>query len=138
MDELLNQLSDKFANQCDNFDDAQEAFDELDAEYNFLLGKYFVYSLSDEGERWYVSEGDTFLIEELPKYIASYKEYYGNHNITTVDDLTSVLEHRVMKDMSNAGCDPKTALRMILDDLDLNGKFRIYGADGTPKIEILD
>lgn len=136
--DLLNHLSEEFASKCEDLDDAQEVYNDLDKEHGFLIGKYFVYSLSETGETWTVSEGDEFKESELPEYIQSFSDYYSRTDIQSLDDLTSAIENRVMKDMSNVGCDPKTALNLLLSDLDLDGKFRISGADAEPKIEMLN
>lgn len=116
-------------------DDAQEAFDALDTELNGLLGKYFVYTLSGKDGEWHVGTGDAFDDTKLDDYIEAFQEHY-NEEFESLDDLTSKLEYRVMKDMSNAGCDAFNALAMILEeDLLLDGVFAILGADEEPRIE---
>lgn len=135
MKSLEEKLSDKFEENCDKVDDAQVAFDNLDDDTNQLLGQYFCYTLSAKGETWGVNISSEFDNKSFPQYKKSFEDYY-NQEFNTVDDMLSKLERQVMKTMSNVGCDAKTALNMILEeDLILEGVFRIYGADATPRIE---
>lgn len=134
MSELENVLSEKFRKELDHTEDAQVAFDELDSEVNGLLGKFFCYSLTENGESWHVGIGESFDESKLATYLQAFNEYY-NEPFRTLDDILSKLEYRVLKDMDNAGCDAKSALRMILEeDLLLEDVFRIDGADAEPRI----
>lgn len=134
LSELLDELSDEFAHHYVKEYDAQEAFNVLDAECKGLLSKYFLYTLSEDGEMWSVDVGEGFMQENLPNYINEFKECYGDKNIETLGDLLSSLERKLMKDMSNVGCDAKTALRMTMDDLGLENEFYVFGANANPRI----
>lgn len=135
INELEEMLSEKFQKLYEENEEAQVAFNELDEELGGLLGKYFVYTLSADGEMWSVGIGEGYEASKLSEYLTTFKEYY-NEDVQTIEDCTSKLEYRVMKDMSNAGCDAFTALSMILEeDLGLEDVFVIVGADSEPRIQ---
>lgn len=133
--EVEDALSERFQEYVDEVTDAQVAFDTLDLELDGMLSAFFCYTLSAPNETWSVSVGEEFVASKLNEYIKEFTRHYGG-TFHTLEDLTSKLEHRVMKDMSNVGCDAKSALRMILEeDLGLENVFAIIGADNTPRIE---
>lgn len=138
--ELLDILSEEFESNYHRIGDAQSAFDTLEDEHKELMKDVcFVYNLSGDSS-WSVTTGDGYKEENLDKYIKIVKEYYDDESIETLQDVLCKIEHRVDKDMSNAGCDMFTALNMILtEDLDLgdDNVFIIEGADEEPRIEIL-
>lgn len=135
--ELEELLSEKFREAMENNVDAQLAFNELDSEVSGLLNKYCCYYLTDNGVSWSVDTGDLFNNSNIELYLSKFKDEY-NEEFKSIEDMTSKLENKVLKDMSNAGCDCKSALRMILEeDLDLVGVFSIVGADAEPTIELI-
>lgn len=130
-------LSEMFEEKMEYHTDAQEAYDDLDMELNNKLSKYFVYTLGTQP--WSVQAHKT-VGENFEKYSAQWKEYYSTKgSFNNFDDLCSTIEHRVMKDMSNCGCDCKTALSNLCDDVfDDEHPFYIDLGDNEPKISFLD
>lgn len=134
-DELLAVLSEMFQDKYSKYPDAQEAFDDLDDDLNGLLTKNCgVYSLGTK--EWEIK------IEQMnektkEKHIKDWNEYYGSE-IKDLDDLADSITHRVMKDMSNAGCDVYNALAMIIDDVfgETNLIYVDLGEE-NPRIEFL-
>lgn len=139
IEELLDILSEEFASNYDRIGDAQLAFDTLEDENKELMKDIcFLYNLSGDSS-WSITTGDGYKEENLDKYIKAIRECYDDESIETLQDVLWKIEHRVDKDMCNAGCDMFTALDMILtEDLDLGDDdvFVIDGADEEPRIEI--
>ena len=135
LEALESHLSGRFSDILDSSEDAQYAYDELNDELDGLLGAHFCYTLSEDGETWSVETGEAFEESRLSEYLADFNDVYeSNHD--SIDDMTSTLERRVSKDMSNAGIDAKNALRLILEnDLFRPGLFAIIGADALPRIQ---
>ena len=139
IEELEEALSDEFASLYNGGEmDAQVAYSEMNYKYQDLLEKYFVYSLSKEDETWSIGIGERFKEKDLQKYIGTVNSYYENNvngkSIEGLNDLLSFLDYQVYKDMSNVGCDVFNALRMILEELNLEECFKVVGADGEPSI----
>ena len=125
-EELLDVLSEKFSENYDSSSDAQEAFDDLDDELDGILNKFSgVYSLGTK--EWSIhcsSEASKDAIEEL---ISKWNSYYA-YEVTDVDELCSAIEHRVLKDMCNCGCDVHNALAMLCND--------VFGEDDLIYVDI--
>ncbi|MGF7535221.1 hypothetical protein AAGG74_16325 [Bacillus mexicanus] len=136
--EILEQiLSEEFQANLRNQNDAQIAFDMLDSSLKGLISEYFCYTLTDPEHSWTVTIGEEFKGGNLNDYLSSFKEHYSE-NFISLNDMTSKLENQILKDMSNSGCDCKSALAMILEeDLGLEGIFSISGADAEPRIEFI-
>lgn len=137
IEELEDILSELFAEKLDYHIDAQEAYDDLDSDLDKYLSKYFCYRLGTSD--WTVNahyEGNN----DFDKYSKQWSEYYSlSEDIIDYDDLCSSIEHRVRKDMSNVGCDCKTALSLICDDIFVDGHpFYIDLGEENPRILYLD
>lgn len=135
MEEITTVLSDMFADKYDEFEDAQEAFDDLNDDIgNDILLNYFCYCLSDGGE-WTV---ETYEVNE--EMIIALKN--KGIDVNNVDDLISYLERKIEKCMSNVGCDAKTALALELEDFPSEFEWEdivyINVPDGSPIIQFLD
>ena len=141
INDVLDFLSEEFAEIYSRLDDAQDAFNTLADEYSELMNKYcFVYSLSGDGT-WEVGTGYDYKEDMLEEYLKVVNNYYDGLNAETLDDILCKLERVVEKTMSNAGCDMFTALNLTISedlpefcDKDI---FAIVGADAEPRIEIL-
>lgn len=135
-EELLEVLSEMFTDVYYHNSDAQEAFDELDDELDGLLNKHTgVYYLGTN--EWSI-ELDTRDDTKIKELIKEWNSYYGS-NIESIEDLTSAIEHRVCKDMSNAGCDVFNALAMLCNDVFSEPDIAIVDiGDENPRIEFLD
>lgn len=142
INEILDELSETFQDYYGRLNDAQNAFNCVADEYSDLMKGYcFVYSLSGDGT-WSVDTGDGYNESDIANYINIAKEnYIHDDDIEDIYDVLSLLENDVMDTMSNVGCDPFTALNLILEedfcDLPSNDIFVISGADEEPRIEIL-
>lgn len=130
-------LSEEFQANLRIQNDAQIAFNMLDSSLEGLLSQYFCYTLTEPEHSWTVTIGEEFKEANLNEYLSSFKEHYSE-NFTSLNDMISKLENQIIKDMSNSGCDCKSAIAMILEeDLDLEGIFTISGADAEPRIEFI-
>lgn len=134
-EELLDVLSEMFANQYEGYSDAQEAFDDLN---DYLEGKLNehcgVYTLGTE--EWHIKI-DVKEPEKLNALMKQWGEYYGS--VSDADDLASSMEHRVMKDMSNVGCDVHNALAMLCSEVFDEYDSSIYAdiGESNPRIDFL-
>ena len=135
MDEITSVLSDMFADKCDEFEDAQEAFNDLNDDIgDDILSNYFCYCLSDGGE-WTIEI--TELNEEMVKALKN-----NGIDINDIDGLISYLERKIEKCMSNVGCDARTALSLELEDFPSKFEWEdiiyINVPEGSPIIEFID
>lgn len=134
MEELLDALSKMFEKKCDEFDDAQIAFDDLNDDIgDNILSNNFCYCLSDGGE-WSIdcNELTSEMIISLNK---------ANINVKDKEEFESYLERKVCKCESNVGCDARTALALELEDLpsgfDWENIVFLSIPEGNPIIEYL-
>ena len=135
-DELLEFLSNEFANEYENCDDAQKAYNNVNDKYDGLLGEYFVYTLGTESWRITTQEGAE--LNDLLEAIELWNNYYGS-DVKDIEDFCSELENRIYKDMSNAGCDVFNALTMIADDVGFDKDLILIDlGELDPKIELLE
>lgn len=140
IDELEDVLSQMFSDEYDRASDAQEAFNNLNDELNGLLNKHCaVYCLgTKEGSIVCSSEASEELIE---KSINEWNDYY-DENISDIDELCSVIEHRVTEGKCNCGCDAYNALSMICDDVfafdNKNNPFYVDCGEPNPRISFLE
>ena len=137
--DVLDILSDEFADAYNRIGDAQQAFDTVMDENKALAeGIAFVYTLSGDAS-WYVTRGSGYVEAKKAEYVLLVNETY-DEDAEDFGEALGVIEHRVRKDMSNAGCDASNALNMILEEdlgQDLDSPiFRIEGVDEDPRIEI--
>lgn len=135
MDEIASVLSDMFADKCDEFEDAQEAFDDLNDDIGGnILSDYFCYCLSDGGE-WTIEI--TELNDEMIKALKD-----NGIDIDDIDGLIAYLERKIEKCMCNVGCDAKSALKLELEDFPSEYEWEdiiyINVPDGCPIIEYID
>lgn len=133
--ELLDVLSEIFAHQYEEYSDAQDAFDDLNDYLDGKLNQHRgVYTLGTEEWRIKIDVKEP---EKLNDLMEQWGKCYGS--VSDADDLASSIEHRVMKDMSNAGCDVYNALDMIcsevFDEVDNIDSF-IYVDMGEPSPRI--
>lgn len=135
-EEFLSYLSDKFKSILENSDDAQEAFDLLDNDYSYYLSTLgCVYSLFD-GKNWKIN-----IKEELLDFISLdefSKEW--NEKVNSIEDVESILTHKIMNTMSNVGCDVYNALNLELEDFpnEISNYISIYSNGEGAKIELVD
>ena len=135
-EEFLTYLSDKFKSILENSDDAQEAFDLLDNDYSYYLSALgCVYSLFD-GENWKIN-----IKEELRDFI-SLDEFSNewNEKVNSIEDVESILTHKVMNTMSNVGCDVYNALSLELEDFpsEISNYISILSNGEGAKIELVE
>ena len=135
-EEFLTYLSDKFKSILENSDDAQEAFDLLDNDYSYYLSALgCVYSLFD-GENWKIN-----IKEELLDFI-SLDEFSNewNEKVNSIEDVESILTHKVMNTMSNVGCDVYNALSLELEDFpsEISNYISILSNGEGAKIELVE
>lgn len=142
IEDVLDILSEEFTENYDRLGDAQLAYDTLEDEHKEFMtysdSCFFVYSLSG-GSCWSVSTGSGYDENKLDEYIKEVKSHYLYEDVENLDDILCSMERQIGKDMSNAGYDMHTALKMILEeDFDFGGDnvFVIEGADEEPRIEI--
>lgn len=136
-EELLDVLSDMFTNEYEHSDDAQDAYNDLDDALENKISKFCgVYTLGSE--EWDICFNENISIEEKETALNQWNEYYCSDN-SSIDDLTSSIIHRVMKDMCNCGCDVYNALSMIIDDV-FEGKelFFVNIGELNPRIDFMD
>lgn len=135
-EEFLSYLTDKFKSILENSDDAQEAFNLLDNDYSYYLSALgCVYSLFD-GENWQIN-----IKEDLLDFI-SLNEFSNewNEKVNSIEDVESILTHKVMNTMSNVGCDVYNALKLELEDFpnEISNYISIYSNGEGAKIELVD
>lgn len=135
-EEFLTYLSDKFKSILENSDDAQEAFNLLDNDYSYYLSALgCVYSLFD-GENWQIN-----IKEDLLDFI-SLNEFSNewNEKVNSIEDVESILTHKVMNTMSNVGCDVYNALKLELEDFpsEISNYISILSNGEGAKIELVD
>lgn len=135
-EEFLTYLSDKFKSILENSDDAQEAFNLLDNDYSYYLSALgCVYSLFD-GENWQIN-----IKEDLLDFI-SLNEFSNewNEKVNSIEDVESILTHKVMNTMSNVGCDVYNALKLELEDFpnEISNYISISSNGEGAKIELVD
>lgn len=135
-EEFLSYLSDKFKSILENSDDAQEAFNLLDNDYSYYLSALgCVYSLFD-GENWQIN-----IKEDLLDFI-SLNEFSNewNEKVNSIEDVESILTHKVMNTMSNVGCDVYNALKLELEDFpnEISNYISISSNGEGAKIELVD
>lgn len=136
-EELLDVLSNMFEEEYEKYSDAQEAYDNIDDTLNGLLNKHCgVYTLGSK--EWEIICSNEATQETINNMITDWNEYYGT-SISDINDLCGSVTHRVMKDMSNAGCDVYNALAMICNDV-FTGKNALSVDIGelNPRIYFLD
>lgn len=135
-EELLDVLSEMFSDIYDKSSDAQEAFDDLDYELDGLLNKNCaVYTLgTKEWEIMCSAEASEDIIKQ------SINEWNQNYsNVEDINDLCDSITHRILKDMSNCGCDVHNALAMICNEVFTNEDiFYIDLGEENPRISFLD
>lgn len=134
-DELVQVLSDMFEDMYSKYSDAQEAYCDLDDDLDNCLSKNgAVYCLGTKEWEVKIDNIDEKAKEQLYK---NWNDYY-NSEINDIDDLVSAISHRIMKDMSNAGCDVHNALAMIINDVfgECNCIYVDIGEE-SPRIEFL-
>lgn len=136
-EELENYLTDKFQNYVKNSEDIQEAFDTMDIELNKLLGKYCCYSISKNKDGWRVAASKNYTKDSLPKILNNWNKY-NNSNIDDLDEILGSLEFKMMKYMSNIGCDAFNALSMILKEVKLENYFFIDNVSDSPSINLIN
>ena len=136
-DELLDVLSEMFSDEYEKESDAQDAFNNLDEELGGLLGKYCaVYTLGTK--EWVIECSGDVSKEKIEEVIASWNDYYDD-NLADINDLCDSITHRVMKDMSNCGCDVYNALSALCDDVFGDGHpFYVDLGDENPRISFLE
>lgn len=135
-EELLNALSEEFAEEYDGCSDAQDAFDNLNDYLDNFLGDHAgMYSLGTKD--WSIECYSNATKELKEGAINQWNSYYSS-NITDINDLTSAASHRLSKDMSNCGCDIHTAFAMLCDDVfaDEHPLFVDLG-ESNPRISFL-
>lgn len=135
-EEFLTYLSDKFKSILENSDDAQEAFNLLDNDYSYYLSALgCVYSLFD-GENWQIN-----IKEDLLDFI-SLNEFSNewNEKVNSIEDVESILTHKVMNTMSNVGCDVYNALKLELEDFpsEISNYISILSNGEGAKIELVE
>lgn len=135
-EEFLTYLSDKFKSILENSDDAQEAFNLLDNDYSYYLSSLgCVYSLFD-GENWQIN-----IKEDLLDFI-SLNEFSNewNEKVNSIEDVESILTHKVMNTMSNVGCDVYNALKLELEDFpsEISNYISILSNGEGAKIELVE
>lgn len=135
-EEFLSYLTDKFKSILENSDDAQEAFDLLDNDYSYYLSALgCVYSLFD-GKNWKIN-----IKEELLDFI-SLDEFSKkwNEKVNSIEDVESILTHKVMNTMSNVGCDVYNALKLELEDFpsEISNYISILSNGEGAKIELVE
>ena len=135
-EEFLSYLTDKFKSILENSDDAQEAFDLLDNDYSYYLSALgCVYSLFD-GENWEIN-----IKEELLDFI-SLDEFSNkwDEKVNSIEDVESILTHKVMNTMSNVGCDVYNALSLELEDFpsEISDYISILSNGEGAKIELVE
>ena len=111
VDEMCASLSEKFSEKREYIDDAQEAFNSLNDEFSGYLGYLgFVYSIFG-GDSWHVNMLDCS--EPILKDVC---KFFDDKKILTSDDAIAAVENRVMKTMSNVGCDVYNALSLEMEE----------------------
>ena len=140
--EVLDILSDEFAEKYSMLLDGQAAYDELYDEHKELMKGYcFVYSLTG-GDGWRLEVGSGYDSNNDGEYIREAKEVYSYDKIEDIDDVLDAIIRDIDRTMCNGGCDMFTAFNMILEE-DFSsciGKsvFRISCDEVEPVIELLD
>ena len=81
-----------------------------------LLIKYFVYQLT--GENWSV-HSTRIADSKVNAFIAKWNKYY-NEDIDNVILLCQRARRKIDKTMRNSGCDMFSALKYILEELDID------------------
>lgn len=140
--EVLDILSDEFAEKYSILSDGQTAYDELYDEHEELMEGYcFVYSLTG-GDGWSLEMGSDYNPNNDEEYIKAAKEAYSHDRIEDIGDVLDAITRDIDRTMCNCGCDMFTAFNMILEE-DFSsciGKsvFRISCDEVEPIIELLD
>lgn len=136
-EELLDVLSEMFSDIYDRSSDAQEAFDDLDYDLDGLLNKYCgVYTLGTK--EWTINSSIDASDEIIKQAIQDWNSYYRD-SLSTIDELCDGITHRVMKDMSNCGCDVHNALAMLCDDVfSQEHPFFVDLGEEDPRISFLE
>lgn len=133
-EDALEFLSERFSKHYEKFDDGQLAYNYLDNEYsNYLSILGLVYSLFD-GESWHISINEDCSLEEL-------KTCFSDENISDFEDIEDLLERKVMKTMSNAGCDVFSALSLELEEISIDRVeelIKVIPEDINPIVEFMD
>lgn len=113
-EELLNALSEEFAEEYDGSPDAQDAYDNLnDYLDNFLEDHAGMYSLGTKD--WSIECYSNASKEIIESAINQWNQSYLS-NIKDIDDLTSAITHDIMDTMSNVGCDVHNAFAIICEE----------------------
>lgn len=136
-EEFLEYLSTAFEEKLDKFDDAQQAFNDLNNDYsNYLDILGCVYSIFN-GEDWNII-GDEKVLNKIS--ITEFKKILEDEKIESISDIEANLTNRIMKNMSNCGIDVYNALKLELEELDdrMFSYFSVYSNGEGPKIELID
>ena len=137
LEEVLDILSEEFANNYKLLGDGQDAYDLLEDENKEFMNKFgFVYTLF-KGGSWSISISDDFKEGDVENYINTINEYY-QVNISTLPEAIDLIKIDIFKTMSNASCDAFTALNLILEEI-FNGDdiFKLTNKNIEPRIDIL-
>lgn len=136
-EELLDVLSEMFSDMYHRSSDAQEAFDDLNDNLDGLLNKHCgVYTLGTK--EWSITSSLEASDSVVAKSIQDWNDYYGA-NLKSIDEVCDAIDHRVMKDMSNCGCDVHNALAMLCEDV-FGGEhpFFVDLGEEDPRISFLE
>lgn len=137
LEEILDILSEEFANNYKLLGDGQDAYNLLEDENREFMSEFaFVYTLFG-GKSWDISLSDDFKEEETQNYIDTIKKHY-RADINTLEEAIDLINIDISKTISNAGCDVFSALNLILEDI-FNGLnvFKITNRYIEPRIDIL-
>ena len=135
-EEFLDYLSNEFISKLEDYEDAQEAFNALDDDYSHYLSILgCVYSLFG-GDDWEINVDDNVF---NTCSIEKFQEILDDKSLKTTSNIASKLTSKVMKIMSNVGCDVYNALKLQLDDFeeDLNDLIIVYSNGEGARIEII-
>lgn len=114
-EELLSALSEEFAEEYDSCDDAQDAFDNLnDYLSNFLIKHGARYFLGTQ--EWAIDYKENASKDIIESAINEWNGYYSA-SLKDIDDLTSAINHQVLKDMSYCQYDVHTAFAELCEDI---------------------
>lgn len=136
-EELLDVLSEMFSYVYDRSSDAQEAFDDLNNDLDGLLNKHYgVYTLGTK--EWNISSSLEASDVAIAQSIQDWNDYYGS-NLKSIDEVCDAIDRRVMKDMSNCGCDVHNALAMLcVDVFTEEHPFFVDLGEEDPRISFLE
>ena len=136
-EELLNVLSDMFSDIYNKSSDAQEAFDDLNDNLDGFLNKHCgVYTLGIQ--EWTIKIYTEASNETIEQSIQDWNSYYCD-SLSSIDELCDSITHRIIKDMSNCGCDVYNALTMLCEDVfGESHPFFVDLGEENPRISFLE